>query len=98
MSGATAWRTLRPSATTSGPMPSPGTTARRMRPEVSGRPAGTLHPDVPDGPPRRTRGGRPGDAAGRAAALTAPGSSARGEVRRLRLAGSDALGDVGQQL
>src|SRR3954470_19477329 len=30
MSGATSWRTFRPSATTSGPIPSPGTTARRM--------------------------------------------------------------------
>src|SRR3954451_24393925 len=30
MSGATAERTLSPSATTSGPMPSPGITARRM--------------------------------------------------------------------
>src|SRR4051794_22472195 len=33
MSGATSPRTLRPSATTSGPMPSPGITARRMGPD-----------------------------------------------------------------
>src|SRR5947209_7932829 len=53
MSGATPPSTFRASATTSGPMPSPGITARRMGPDPRSDPVGARVPVLPRAAPGR---------------------------------------------